>query len=151
MAYRYALDRSGTIRKRLIADIAAGERSQSEISREYGVSQQAVHAFSIRHAAEIEEMRDQVAAAITDQWVAVKGLRIESMRGDVERIDAILCPLDPDAPVPDTDQTARLLMAKRRHLRAIAEELGQIPKHLQITDDRGPATYQIVGVDLDRI
>ena len=146
MAYRYALDRTGT-RERLVADLAAGESTTTELATKYGVTRQGLYSFTVRHAAEIETHRTNVAAALVDHWAAIKGLRIEALVEDLERLEGLLtgllAPPDPEAPPADLADVVRLVGAKRQHLRAIAEELGQIPRSIEIKGSVEVATYRI--------
>lgn len=114
-----ALEVDGT-REQVIADIVEGG-SLGTIGRRYNVSRQAVHQFRQRHREEIDAALALVRAALADCWVTVKRERIEALADDIAEIDARLA-----AESVGTDEFTALIRERRAHLRAVADELGDL-------------------------
>ena len=128
----------------VIAAIVLGEHGATALARRFGVSAQAVHQFRARHADEIAAALAAAAAELREQWVAVKAERIEAMAANLalidERLSAVTAAMaaatgeEPAAPPSNEDMLA-LIREHRALLRAVAEELGQIPNKVTAAID----------------
>lgn len=127
------LDR-GWVKHRLVRDFALGEKSGKELSLEYGVSQTSMSAFKRRHAMEIEEVRNHLADEYAGVWVAQKINRIREYQEAAEKMAEGKSP-----------RNAEVLTSI---LKAVAEELGQLPARQQVNVSTENVTYQIVGIDV---
>lgn len=121
----------GWRKARLIRELAGGEKNQVELAKEFGATQPTISRFNDRHSDEIAAMRDKLDDQWATLWVADRYNRVAEMQGDIEEIG----------------QTAddKLLKAKHAAFRQIAEELGQLREHIDVT---GKLTYVVEGIDL---
>lgn len=118
--------------------LATNEVQRSEIARRYGVTRQAITQFAQRHAREIEEIRERLDDEFAGQWIAEKRARIDALQAEYEAA-----------------MQGRLaghhewIKTRTAILRAVAEELGQIPNRssVQVT---GIVTHRLIGVDIER-
>lgn len=125
----------GWVKHRLIRDFALGEKSGQELAREYGVSATSISAFKRRNAMEIEEVRNNLADEYAGVWVAKKLERIREYQTAAEKMS--------------TGNSPRNAEVLTSILKAVAEELGQLPARAQVNVSTENVTYQIVGIDLD--
>lgn len=130
------LDR-GWVKHRLIRDFALGEKTGKELAEQYGVSQTSISAFKRRHALEIEEVRNNLADEYAGVWVAQKLARIQEYQVAAEKMANGTSPRNQEVLVSI--------------LKAVAEELGQLPARQQINISNEQVTYEIVGVSPDDI
>lgn len=128
------LDR-GWVKHRLIRDYALGEKTGAQLAKEYGVSQTSMSLFKKRHAMDIEEVRNNLADEYAGVWVAKKIERIREYQEAAEKMA-----------VGTSPRNAEVLTSI---LKAVAEELGQLPARQQVNVSTENVTYQIVGIDLD--
>ncbi len=122
------LERPGR-RRRLQREIARGEKTLRELSREYGVDIHAVTKFRDRHAEVIADMAKAIDDEFAGLWIAQKSERLAEMTelyGDE---------------VSPRDRETKLSV-----LRHAAEELGQIPNRTTI-DFAQPVHVVIEGGD----
>lgn len=144
MAKPGALER-GYVRVKLIRELALGELTQAELARRYDVSAPAMTKFVQRHAERIAE----VASKLDDQFAGIafadKVNRVAELSADVESIAELLA--DPETAASAGVQYAEMVNSKRATLRAIADELGQIPARVQVAHS-GSLDVRINGVDL---
>jgi hypothetical protein len=126
------LDR-GWVRHRLIREIAIGDRTGAQLAEQYGVSQTSMSAFKKRNALEIEEVRNHLADEYAGVWVAEKKARIQEYQQAAEKM------ADGRSP-----RNAEVLVTI---LKAVAEELGQLPARTQVQVNTQNVTYEIVGID----
>lgn len=128
----------GRTRLRLIQELALGVRTQADLAADLDITQQAVHYYASRYAAEIDAQRTEIENSFSALWIADKAARIAELQDDVERITEEL------DTVSDADR-AKLYSAKRAALRCVAEELGQLaPKTINATVS---VRYSVDGVD----
>lgn len=139
------LDRGAT-RLQLIRQIALGNKSLAQLCHEYDVGNGTVEAFAKRHAAEIQAVVDESAAEFTALWIAEKRNRLAEYQQDIEDINESLLSDD----VKQSEKT-QLFRVKHAALRQVAEELGHLPGRVQIRFEGPRVTYQIVGVDMDKL
>ncbi len=135
-AIRGHLER-GWVKHRLLRDFALGEKTGRELALQYGVSQTSMSAFKKRHALEIEEVRNNLADEYAGVWVAQKLARIQEYQVAAEKMAA--------------SPTARSQEVLVSILKAVAEELGQLPARTQVNISNEQVTYEIVGVSVDDI
>jgi hypothetical protein len=127
----------GWVKHRLIRDFALGEKTGRELAQQYGVSQTSMSAFKRRHHMEIEEVRNNLADEYAGVWVAQKMARIQEYQVAAEKMANGTSPRNQEVLVSI--------------LKAVAEELGQLPARTQVQVNTQQVTYQIVGVDPDDI
>jgi acyl-CoA reductase-like NAD-dependent aldehyde dehydrogenase len=146
MATRYDLEQPET-RMALIGDFVEGADSGPTLARRYGVTTQSIYQFKTRHAEEIAAALQLVRQALAETWTAVKAERVAALQSDIELIDDWL-----RRDGLDVAELTSLVRERRAHLRAIAEELGDIPRGRLGGDEDGLVVrYVIDGVDLGAI
>ena len=127
----------GWVAHRLIRDFALGEKTGTELAEQYGVSPTSISLFKRRHALEIEEVRNNLADEYAGVWVAQKLNRIREYQAAAEKMAEGKSP-----------RNAEVLVTI---LKAVAEELGQLPARTQVNISNETVTYEIVGVSVDDI
>ena len=125
----------GWVKHRLIRDFALGEKTGVELAEQYGVSTTSISAFKRRYALEIEEVRNHLADEYAGVWVAQKMARIQEYQEAAEKMAAGHSPRNQEVLVSI--------------LKAVAEELGQLPARTQVQVNTQQVTYQVVGIDPD--
>ena len=121
--------------RQLIRDLAEAEVPRATLAAKYGVVRSYITKFANQHAREIDELRGHLDDEFAGLWAASKEARIAAHQHDYEMaLDA-------------ANAGHHEWIGKRTAiLRAVADELGQIP-------GRGgviiiPVTHIIEGVDL---
>ncbi len=137
MAARKGHLERGWVKHRLVRDFALGEKNQKELAEQYGVSQTSISQFKKRHALEIEEVRNNLADQYAGVWVARKLDRIREYQNAAEKMAS--------------GESARSQEVLVSILKAVAEELGDLPARQQINISQENVTYEIVGVSVDDI
>ena len=127
----------GWVKHRLIRDFALGEKSGRELAQIYGVSPNSISAFKRRYALEIEEVRNNLADEYASVWVADKMKRIQEYQEAAEKMASGASP-----------RNQEVLFSI---LKAVAEELGQLPARTQVNVSTETTVYEIVGLDPDDI
>lgn len=127
----------GWVKHRLIRDFALGEKTGAQLAEQYGCSQTSVSAFKKRYALEIEEVRNNLADEYAGVWVARKLDRIKEYQEAAEKMASGSSP-----------RNAEVLVSI---LKAVAEELGQLPARTQVNVNTETTVYEIVGVSVDDI
>jgi len=131
---RGALERSW-VKHRLIRDFALEEKKNYELAEIYGVSVTAISMFKKRHSHEIEEIRNNLADEYAGVWVAKKLERVRAYQEAAEKmVDG------------KTTRSAEVLV---QILKAVAEELGDLPARTQVQVNTGDVTYAVVGINPD--
>lgn len=123
----------GWVKHRLIRDFAIGEKTGAVLAVQYGVSATSISAFKKRHSMEIEEVRNNLADEYAGVWVAQKLERIREYQNAAEKMANGTSPRNQEVLVSI--------------LKAVAEELGQLPARTQVQVNTQQVTYQVVGVD----
>lgn len=132
-------------RRKVIRELASNDYTKRELAEKYNVSLQAVHQFARRHAEEIAAVREDWDNEFAGMWIANKANRLDEYSRQVEMVHEYLAEYGIDE---DSPQFLRLQQAA---LKAVAEELGQIPSKMQISLGDKKITYTIEGVDLDHL
>lgn len=135
-AIRGHLER-GWVKHRLIRDFALGEKTGVELAAIYGVSQNSISKFKKRYALEIEEVRNNLADEYAGVWVANKLDRIRQYQEAAEKMA--------------DGKTARSTEVLVGILKAVAEELGQLPARTQVNVSTETTVYEIVGLSSEDI
>lgn len=127
----------GWVKHRLIRDFALGEKTGVQLAEQYGCSATSISQFKKRYSLEIEEVRNNLADEYAGVWVAQKIERIREYQQAAEKMAAGHSP-----------RNAEVLVSI---LKAVAEELGQLPARTQVNVSQENVTYEIVGISPDDI
>ena len=140
-------------RRVLQQDLAHGGQSQEALGKKYGVTQQAISDFAERHAAAIQQIRDDAENEFAGLAIAQKAARLEVYG---ELIKAAMQPVPKVAGkdagyVRDEDGNVVYEIdagVAGRLLRNVAEELGHLPNRVTLGGEVGVRTdYTINGVN----
>jgi transposase-like protein len=142
-----ALERAH-VRLQLIREIATGEHTQSELAARYGVTQQAISDFTQRHAQRIADVAAKLDDEFAGLWVANKAKRIATYQQQIDDIAELLG--DPEQAVKAGVGYAETVRTAQAAMRAVADELGQIPARMQV-EHSGSLNVQLNGVDLEAL
>lgn len=135
-AVRGHLER-GWVKHRLIRDFALGEKTGKDLAGIYGVSENSISKFKMKHSMEIEEVRNNLADEYAGVWVAEKLHRIQEYQAAAEKMASGTSP-----------RNAEVLVTI---LKAVAEELGQLPARAAVQVNTQNVTYQVVGIDPEEL
>ncbi len=127
----------GWVKHRLIRDFALGEKTGEQLAVQYGCSATSISAFKKRHALEIEEVRNNLADEYAGVWVARKLDRIREYQVAAEKMA-----------VGESARSQEVLVSI---LKAVAEELGDLPVRTQVNVSNETTVYEIVGISTDDI
>jgi len=124
-------------RPQLWRELAAGEISRADLARKYGVSRPVITAFASRWEPEIARVREHLDDEFAGLWIANKTNRIAALMDEYEH-----------AMTGRNAGHHEWIKTRASILRAVAEELGQIPGRstLAVT---GTVTHKLIGIDLD--
>lgn len=125
------------VKHRLIRDFAIAEKTGAELAEQYGVSRNSISIFKKKYAMEIEEVRNNMADEYAGVWVAQKLDRIRQYQEAAEKMANGTSPRNQEVLVSI--------------LKAVAEELGQLPARTQVQVNSQQVTYQVVGIDPDEL
>lgn len=128
---------------KLIRDLAKGEERDAQLARRYGVDRSSLLEFKRRHKERIEHVRAHLDDMFAGIEFADKAARVAELSKDAADIAAMLA--DPD--LRATVGYAETARVKQSALRAIAEELGQLPSRMQVQVG-GQLDVTIGGVEL---
>lgn len=124
----------GWVKHRLIRDFAIGERTGKELAAIYGVSTNSISSFKKKHSLEIEEVRNNLADQYAGVWVAQKIERVREYQNAAEKMAE-----------GNSPRNAEVLV---NILKAVAEELGDLPARTQVNISTENVTHQVIGIDL---
>jgi hypothetical protein len=127
----------GWVKHRLIRDFALGEKTGRDLAKLYGASVTSISQFKKRHELEIEEVRNNLADQYAGVWVAKKIERIREYQNAAEKMAS--------------GESARSQEVLVSILKAVAEELGDLPARTQVNISSEEVKYQIVGISVDDI
>lgn len=145
MAERGVLERPSA-RLKVIRALATGEHTVAELARQFGVTAQSMGEFKQRHSDRIASVAADLANEFAGIEFADKAARVAELSADVAMIAELLA--DPATTARSGVQLAEMLRVKQSALRAISEELGQLPARMNVVHS-GSLDLQINGVALD--
>jgi hypothetical protein len=146
----------GLKRLEVMRALALGEESQSQIAERYGVSQPAIAQFKARYAAEIQEIRENMADEFAGLWITKKHNRLAMYEEiaakalkptpKVTPAGKLITVINPETHEPEVvmeiDGRAALAAGKQA-----AEELGQLATRVQLGGELATTTtYKIEGI-----
>lgn len=170
MAEHGALTR-GHVRARLIHDLAADIATRAALAKEYGVNRASITRFATTWRPEIEHARRNIEDQYAALWIADKRARVATHQQVVEHALDLLNASD-DAPAEGTEvaevapraprrrgagvdvSTAELMAKIQAGLRAVAEELGQLPNRVNVEHSGGTSVryeLHIPGFDVENL
>jgi hypothetical protein len=126
-------------------DLAEGKESQTFLARKYGCDQAAVSRFKTENADEIAELRAKVDDAYAGLWIADKKARVAYYQDDVEIVTTLIDNVGTG--VRSNKEAAELLRARAAALKAVAEELGDLPVRVKLEGGANPVRHVLEGVD----
>lgn len=129
------------VRRKLIHELARGEKTQTQLGQEYRVDQSAISLFNTRHADKIDAVRGDLENQFAGLWVAEKRNRLATLEDLVEKVQELV-----DDPATRMDAARHI----KDLLRGVSEELGQIPNRATIQVAQ-PVTVRLEGVDTDAL
>jgi len=127
----------------LMRELADPQRTQLDMAREYGVVPSVITEFKQKHAVAIAKIKANVDDKYAGLWVADKLNRIATYEADIEAIEA---KAQKDGA---TMAEADMMRVKGSFLRAVAEELGQLPAKVNVTVT--PVEHIIIGVNPEEL
>ncbi len=148
------LERSTRLRNECIEMLAAGERTQAEIGRHFGVAQSVVSKFKTKHLDIIQQLQRGEIERMQLLWVSDKARRVASYQTEIEHLDELIEDMRDERIVDeygtpvDSDSLVKLYKRRDSALRAVAEELGELPARIIISSNKG-AKLEIEGVGAD--
>lgn len=117
--------------RQVIRDLALGLKTRADLAREYGVTRSGITRFAERNAREIDELRaaigNEVLEKLAGMWIADQGQRIRMYQTIAEN---------------SIDEKSVIAA-----LKAVAEELGQLPPRASVVVM--PVTHIVEGVNMD--
>lgn len=125
-------------RRQLCRELATGEQTRAALARKYGLSRGAITQFAQRHAREIDDIKAALDDEFAGLWVADKAARLAVYQADIEA--------SADGPYSGHYEQVR---TRQAGLRAVAEELGQLPPRATIAVV--PVQHVLEGVDLEAL
>lgn len=125
------------VKHRLIRELALGDKTQAALAEQYGVTPGSITIFKQRHHTAIEDVRADLLDEFASLWIAKKVNRVAEYQDDVDKLS-------------DSTETD-VLKVKHAALKAVAEELGQLPSRYGVSVGSASITYKIEGVDLDKL
>lgn len=145
--------KSGTLERpdrriKLIRALASEEFPVSQLALQYGVSTSAIYQFRERHADRIADVRRDIANQFAGIALASKVARVETYSQQVLQILQVL--EDPTQVAKAGLGFAELARVAQQGMRAIADELGDIPARVQVQHS-GSLEVRINGVDASEI
>lgn len=120
--------------------LAEQKYTMTQIAEMCDVTPDAVSKFAKRNAGIIEEIRNNLEDEMAGLWVAKKRNRIAYLMRQVELVE--------EAQADGVELDGAILRAGQSAIKAIAEELGQLPSRLTVVQPPQQVTYIIEG-DID--
>lgn len=119
-------------------ELAAGDVSQAEIARKWGVHPSTITRFAQAHADRIADIRAHLDDEFAGLWIAQKEARIAAYMDEYELLEH-----------HRNSNHHEWSKARQAALRAVADELGAIPNRSSLTVG-GTVEHRLVGIDLDQ-
>lgn len=117
--------------------LAEGTTTQAALAKKYGVTPMAITQFKHRHANQIEEIRQNLEDEMAGLWIAKKFNRIAEYQEDLEDINEN----------PERYNSPEFRRIKTNVLKAVAEELGQLPAKMTRQELAEVVRYVVNGVN----
>ena len=127
------------VQLKLIRELAQGEKTQTQLAKEYGVVQQAISFFSQRHADRINEVKNDIDNKFAGLWIANKESRLAAYMDQLQAISR------------RAKNDPAMMRAAQNALKSAAEELGHLPGRLTVVVDDKRVNYKVEGVDLGKL
>jgi hypothetical protein len=130
----------------LVDALARGDESCGQLAARHGVTRSAIYLFRGRHAAAIDQRRDELGsrlADLTNLWLADKHARLRELEDIYDRIGGLFA-------VADLDTAPELARTMLSILHEAAEQLGQLPTRVQVQQNV-VVRYELPGVDTDKL
>jgi hypothetical protein len=145
------------VRRAIMVQLATGNKTQAQISREYACSEVAISQFKKRHADEIEAIRENHLDQFTGIAIAQKAARLQAYEEILEKCltptpkmtgkEYVHDPKNGNELVYEIDANAAIKV-----LRGVAEELGHLPSRIVLAGGLEVKTnYTLNGVDPDNL
>lgn len=122
----------------LLRELAEDDLTQAALARRYGCTQGRISQLKSQYIDEIEEMRRDLEDEYAGLWIAKKAERIKSY---IRLADAI------EADLAENGMDAQIANRYIACLKAVAEEMGQLPARIVIRESGPKADYTVSGVD----
>lgn len=134
----------GHVKTELIRFLATGEETYTSLAARYGVSQPSISAFAKRHAERIADVAAKLDDEFAGLWIAEKRARIGELQEQVDRVTELVT--DPEQAARAGVGAAEMERVIQTALRAVSEELGQLPSRTQVQHS-GQLEIIVAGVD----
>lgn len=134
----------GRVKLELMRALATGEHTQVELARRYDADQSSISYFASRHAEEIADIRARLDDEFAGLWIAAKRSRIAEYQQQVDDIAELLSGAEDKRANVNYAEVVRTAQAA---LKAVAEELGQLPTRAQV-EHSGGINIKINGLDV---
>jgi hypothetical protein len=137
----------------VIRDLALDMETQVALAAKYDVTQPAISAFAHDYAEQIASVRLQYTEDASEElvnlkalWVTEKARRIAEYQQTIEDVNTELDRFGSQGLLD-----ARLITKKHEALKAVAEELGDLPVRQQIQQSGSTIVYTIEGIPGDKL
>lgn len=122
----------------LLHELAENELTQRVLARKYGISQARVSQLGTQYADEVEDMRADLEDEYAGLWLAQKAERVKAYMRLAEM-------LEEDLQVSGLESS--FINQLQKVYKNIAEEMGQLPARVIVTQTGPKADYTVGGVD----
>lgn len=139
----------GIVKHDVMWILAQGELTQDEIAERYGVNQPAVSEFNRRHAHEILALREHLEDEMRAVRTTDKITRAAYYHSQVELSQHFLDEYE-ESGGKLTQGVSEMIRTQQAALRALADELGQIPTKVTVASE-ATVTHIVEGVNLDNL
>ena len=141
----------GHVKMTLMMYLAEEFHTHEQLASIFKVERSRIAQFARVNQSQIEELRKEILADVKEQlthlWVARKDYRLGEYQQSIEDIEEWILRSIMYGRVPDT----QLLKTKFAALHAVAEELGDLPTRVAITQNTTTVNYSLEGVDIDNL
>lgn len=147
----WALQATPEIVAEVVDALALGVTTPAQLSKQYGVTREAVYDFRKRHDAAIRARRAELGTAFaeaTGLWIADREARMQELQTAAQRIIGLL--ENADAADADKSMVPELTRTLAGLLHEAAEQLGQLPQRLQVQVNQ-VINYTVHGVDMSKL
>lgn len=123
----------GWVKQRLVKDLALGEKTHRQLAERYGVVRETVQRFARDNRLEIEHAREMLGDAYAGLWIAQKENRVAEYQVAAEKMSE-----------GDSPRHAEVLV---NVLKAVADEMGDLPQRASVQVNNTEVRYEVHGVD----